>query len=252
MSLPRNEFRTPAEVLVEIRNVHHAFGPVRALDGVDLDVRRGECLALVGESGSGKTTLLRTLNRLVDPDRGTIRLRGRSVAELDPYELRRGLGYVPQTGGLLPHWTVGRNVALVPELLGRPADGVDAALERVGLDPGSFRDRYPRSLSGGQRQRVALARAIVHAPDLLLLDEPFGALDALTRAELQRLFRSKVADAGTTAVLVTHDLEEARRVADRIAVLRDGRLVGLGTFDELRAGGSDPWVRELFERAGVA
>ena len=254
-SQPGNDFDAATEVVLEARGVGHAFGSVRALDGVDLDVRRGECLALVGESGSGKTTLLRTFNRLVDPNDGEIRFEGRALSERDPIALRRGLGYVPQGGGLLPHWTVRRNVALVPRLLGRPAVAIDAAIDealsRVGLDPAEFGDRYPRSLSGGQRQRVALARALVHDPPLLLLDEPFGALDALTRSDLQRLFRERIEADEVTAVLVTHDLAEARRVADRIAVLREGRLLGVGSFDALRDAPPHPWISQLFARAGV-
>lgn len=231
------------------------------MDGVELQVLSGECLALVGESGSGKTTLLRMFNRLVDPDEGEVLMDGAPLSAEDPIQLRRRFGYVPQQGGLLPHWTVARNVSLVPDLLGMAAPGLVAErLREVGLPPEDFAHRWPRTLSGGQRQRVALARALAHRPSALLLDEPFGALDALTRSDLQRTFRQLVDDLRLTAILVTHDLEEARRVADRIAVMRAGKIVAVGTFDELAHGSSRPetdqgdgedYVARLFERAGV-
>ncbi len=237
---------------LEVRSVRKAFRAVVAVDGIDLAVRRGECVALVGESGSGKTTLLRMFNQLVTPDAGEVLLDGRSLVDRDAIEVRRGFGYVPQQGGLLPHWTVARNVGLVPRLLGREdRDAIRRRLSQVGLDPEEFADRWPRTLSGGQRQRVALARALVHEPAALLLDEPFGALDALTRAEVQRTFRELVTSQAITALLVTHDLEEARRVADRIAVLREGRLVATGSFEELAGSAGEPYVGQLFERAGV-
>lgn len=238
---------------LEARGVSRRFGDVLAVDGVDLKLRRGECLALVGESGSGKTTLLRMFNRLIEPDSGDVLLDGARVRDKDPIEVRRSFGYVPQHGGLLPHWSVARNVGLVPRLLDRE-DGarVAAVLEQVGLDAKEFGNRWPRTLSGGQRQRVALARALAHGPRALLLDEPFGALDALTRADLQRLFRDLVDRDGLSAILVTHDLNEARRVADRVGVMKDGRLVALGTFDSLTNGTPHPYVTALFQRAGVA
>ncbi len=238
---------------LEARGVTRRFEDVLAVSGVSLELRQGECLALVGESGSGKTTLLRMFNRLVEPDDGEVLLDGEPVRSADPIAVRRSFGYVPQHGGLLPHWSVARNVGLVPRLLGRPSeDAVRKALDQVGMTLDEFGDRWPRSLSGGQRQRVALARALAHEPKALLLDEPFGALDALTRADLQRLFREMVSRDGLSAVLVTHDLHEARRVADRIGVMKEGRLVALGTFERLTAGSVDPYVAALFERAGVS
>jgi osmoprotectant transport system ATP-binding protein len=230
------------------------FGVVVALDAVSLEVRRGECLGVIGESGSGKTTLLRCFNRLVEPDAGRILVGGADAATLDPIALRRRTGYVPQDGGLLPHWAVRRNVALVPRLLGSAA--ADAAAERalrlVGLEPERFGDRRPRELSGGQRQRVAVARALAAGPEVVLLDEPFGALDAITRADLQTVFLAIRRELGLSAVLVTHDLAEAFLLGDRIAVLRAGRVEQVGTAAELRATPATPYVRELLERARVA
>jgi osmoprotectant transport system ATP-binding protein len=243
-----------ADPVLEATRCVKQYGTVRALDGVSLAVAKGECVALVGESGSGKTTLLRTFNALVVPDKGSVRVLGRDVARQSPVALRRRLGYVPQAGGLLPHWTVLRNTALVPSLQGAddPETQARQALERVGLDPDAFGGRWPRRLSGGQRQRVALARALAAEPEVLLLDEPFGALDALTRAEAQRLLRGLLAAGDLTALLVTHDLHEAFSLADRVAVLRRGRLVALGAPDELRAADPGSYVHDLLERAGVA
>jgi osmoprotectant transport system ATP-binding protein len=221
---------------------------------VNLRVERGETVALVGESGSGKTTLLRTFNALVRPAEGEIRVGGRRVSSMDPVALRRSVGYVPQTGGLLPHWSVLRNAAMVPRLMGRPdAEAAGAgALARVGLDPASFGSRYPRSLSGGERQRVALARALAAEPGVILLDEPFGALDALTRSDAVALFRDVLAAGHVSALLVTHDLRVAFTLAGRIGVLRAGRLLQAGAPEELLHRPADPYVTALLERAGVA
>ncbi|HEX5714826.1 MAG TPA: ATP-binding cassette domain-containing protein [Thermoanaerobaculia bacterium] len=222
-----------------------------ALAGVSLEVPPGETLALVGESGSGKTTLLRLFNRMVDPSEGEVRVDGRPVSELDPIALRRGIGYVPQDGGLIPHWRVERNVDLVPRLLGWDVDRrkarVREMLELVGLSPEVHAPRYPAELSGGQRQRVALARALAADPPVVLLDEPFGALDALTRLELHRQFLELRKTLGKTLVLVTHDLAEAFRLADRIAVMRSGRILQIGAPEELAERPADPYVRALLD-----
>ena len=222
-----------------------------ALAGVSLEVPAGETLALVGESGSGKTTLLRLFNRMVDPSEGEVRVEGRPVSELDPIALRRRIGYVPQDGGLIPHWRVERNVDLVPRLLGWDADRrkarVREMLELVGLSPEIHSPRYPGELSGGQRQRVALARALAADPPVVLLDEPFGALDALTRLELHRQFLELRKTLGKTLVLVTHDLAEAFRLANRIAVMRGGRILQIGEPGELAERPADPYVRALLD-----
>jgi osmoprotectant transport system ATP-binding protein len=226
-----------------------------ALAGVNLEVLPGETVALVGESGSGKTTLLRTFNRMVEPSSGEARVEGTPVSSLDPIALRRRTGYVPQDGGLIPHWRVERNVELVPRLLGWEAGRRRARtremLELVGLSPETHAGRYPGELSGGQRQRVAFARALAADPPVVLLDEPFSALDALTRRELHRQFLDLKRALGKTVLLVTHDLAEAFRLADRIGVMRAGRLLQLGTPEELAARPADPYVEALLEMRRV-
>jgi osmoprotectant transport system ATP-binding protein len=230
------------------------YGSVVALDRVTIDVHRGECVALIGESGAGKTTLLRCFNRMTDPDEGRVLVDGADVGAMDPIPLRRRVGYVPQDGGLLPHWRVRRNVALVPWLRRLPDQDAlaDRALRLVGLEPETFGERWPRDLSGGQRQRVAVARALAASPDIVLLDEPFGALDAITRADLQTSFLSLRAELGLTLLLVTHDLHEALLLADRIAVMREGRIEQIASAATLRGAPATEYVRELLRRARVA
>jgi osmoprotectant transport system ATP-binding protein len=240
------------EPTLEAIGVAKTYGDgTAALAGVTLAILPGETVALVGESGSGKTTLLRTFNRMIEPSAGAVRIEGKPAAELDPIALRRRIGYVPQDGGLIPHWRVERNVELVPRLLGwdreRRRSRTREMLELVGLDPGAHAGRYPAELSGGQRQRVAFARALAADPPLILLDEPFGALDALTRLELHRQFLELKAHLGKTTLLVTHDLNEAFRLADRIGVMRGGRLLQLGTAAELAERPADPYVSALLE-----
>ena len=242
-----------ASPALEAVDVAKRFGAVTALDAVSLSVAHGECVALVGESGSGKSTLLRAFNALTRPDRGTVRVAGHDVAVADPVALRRAVGYVPQDGGLLPHWTVARNVALVPVLIGR-ADShalASAALESVGLEPAQFGGRWPHQLSGGQRQRVAFARALAAGPRIVLLDEPFGALDAITRGDIAELFLALRHRTGMTALLVTHDLHEAFLVADRVAVMHAGRIAQVDTPAVLTASPATPYVAELLRRARV-
>ncbi|MGQ0540020.1 MAG: ATP-binding cassette domain-containing protein [Gemmatimonadaceae bacterium] len=227
------------------------YGDVAVLHQVSLAVEEGTCVALVGESGSGKTTLLHTFNRLVEPNEGVVQVAGRDVKSADPVTLRRSIGYVPQDGGLLPHWNVHRNVALVPWLLGQSdrAKRADASLELVGLDPAEFGVRLPSELSGGQRQRVAIARALAARPEIVLMDEPFGALDAITRSELQRTFAELRSRLHVTTLLVTHDLREARALADRVAVMRHGRIEQDAAMAELESRPATPYVSELVQRA---
>jgi osmoprotectant transport system ATP-binding protein len=242
-----------SDVALAARNVSKRYGAVVALDAVSLDVVRGECVALIGESGSGKTTLLRCFNRLTDPDAGSVLVDGADAAGLDPVGLRRRVGYVPQESGLLPHWRVQRNAALVPWLRRAPdaeAQG-QRALALVGLDPAAIGPRWPRELSGGQRQRVAVARALAGQPDIVLLDEPFGALDAITRADLQGTVVELRRRLGFTALLVTHDLAEAFLLADRVAVMHAGRIEQTASPDELRRSPATPYVRALLARARV-
>ena len=239
---------------LDVEHVTKRFGRLVALDDVSLTVPAGACVALVGESGSGKSTLLRCFNRMVDPDVGTVRVDGADVAGVDPVRLRRRTGYVPQDGGLLPHWSVARNVALVLRLTDAPnaEERARDALSLVGLDPSVFADRWPRELSGGQRQRVAIARALAAEPAVVLLDEPFGALDAITRAELQESFGALRNRVGMTCVLVTHDLHEALLLATHVAVLRRGRIEQVATPPSLVTEPATDYVRTLLQRARVA
>jgi osmoprotectant transport system ATP-binding protein len=223
-------------------------GRVVAVDDVSLEVAEGEFLAIVGGSGSGKTTLLRLANRLIEADRGRITVEGEDVGNVDPIGLRRRIGYVFQSGGLFPHINVAGNIGITPKLLGTPADEiaarVDELLDLVRLDRAQYRDRLPHELSGGQRQRVGVARALAAKPRIVLMDEPFGALDPLTRDALGDDYRALHRKFGLTTVMITHDMTEAILLADRVAVMRGGRLLAEGTPAELSRSG-DAYVGEL-------
>jgi osmoprotectant transport system ATP-binding protein len=236
------------------KDVVKRFDSVPVLNRVTLSVERGDIIALVGESGSGKTTLLRLFNRMIAPDEGEVSVGGRNVHTLNPVQLRRSIGYVQQEGGLIPHWTVLRNAALVPRLrrMASPDELASMALQLVGLPPEEFGTRRPGELSGGQRQRVALARALAAEPEIILLDEPFRALDAITRAELVEGVQAVLREIGVTALLVTHDIRTALDVADRVAVLRGGRFEQIAPADELRSSPATPYVQQLLYRAGEA
>ncbi|MGH7537130.1 MAG: ATP-binding cassette domain-containing protein [Gemmatimonadales bacterium] len=219
---------------------------------VSFEVGAGETLVLLGRSGSGKTTTLKLINRLLEPTGGEIRVAGRPTRDAEPHRLRRGIGYVIQDVGLLPHFTVAQNVGIVPQLEGWPpervAPRVRELLALVGLDPGRFADRRPHQLSGGQRQRVGVARALAADPPLLLLDEPFGALDPITRVELQREFKGLQVRLGKAMVFVTHDVREGLLLGTRIGLMQDGRLVFLGTPGEFRRS-DHPECRAFLEAA---
>jgi osmoprotectant transport system ATP-binding protein len=223
-------------------------GRVKAVDDVSLEVGAGEFLAIVGGSGSGKTTLLRMANRLIDADTGSIRIEGEDVRGCDPVALRRRIGYVFQSGALFPHMSVAANIGITPKLLGQPADWiasrVDELLDLVRLDRAQYRDRLPHELSGGQRQRVGVARALAARPKIVLMDEPFGALDPLTRDALGDDYRALHDKLGLSTVMITHDMTEAILLADRIAVMRAGRLLAQGTPAEL-SHTDDAYVGEL-------
>ncbi len=217
---------------IEFRRVSYRLGDRRLiLSELSLEVQAGETLVLLGRSGSGKTTALKLVNRLLVPSEGEVAVEQVPTTEWDVIRLRRRIGYVIQEVGLFPHFTVARNVALLPTLERWPAERIRARVEEllrlVGLDPVAFRDRYPHELSGGQRQRVGVARALAGDPPILLMDEPFGALDPLTRADLQQEFRRLQQQLRKTIVFVTHDLREALLLASRIALVEAGRLVGV-------------------------
>jgi osmoprotectant transport system ATP-binding protein len=226
----------PSDVAIEFRGVDYCINdiPGRAIvSDVLLTVLRGETLVLLGRSGSGKTTLLKLINRMLVPTQGQVFVEGRATTDTDPIHLRRGIGYVIQEAGLFPHFTIAENVALVPSLEKwnptRIAARVEELLQLVGLNPAEFSARHPRELSGGQRQRVGVARALAADPPILLMDEPFGALDPVTRAELQREFSALARRLKKTIVFVTHDIREALLLGQRIALLQAGRLVALGS-----------------------
>jgi len=224
--------------VVELRNIGYTIGGNKILDDLNLQIAPGEILILLGESGCGKTTTLKLINRLIEPTEGEVFVEGKPNSSWDPIELRRHIGYVLQEAGLFPHFTVAENVSLVLRLNGwdenKKRERTDEMLDLVGLDPARFADRFPHELSGGQRQRVGVARALAADPSIVLLDEPFGALDAITRTNLQKEFARLVRDLGKTAVFVTHDLHEAMLLGSRIALMDKGRIVLLDTPENFR------------------
>ena len=240
--------------MISIRHVSKSFdhGQHFAVDDVSFDVRVGETLVLLGSSGCGKTTLLKLINRLLEPTSGRIEVDGKDIAEQDPITLRRRIGYVFQGIGLFPHMTVEENVGMVPRLLGwsqkRRRDRAYELLRTVGLAPEEYAGRLPSELSGGQQQRVGVGRALAANPDYLLMDEPFGALDALTRDTLQQELLSIKNGLEKTIVFVTHDIFEALALGDRIAVLHGGRLEQIGTREEIRQDPATDFVRNLFAK----
>jgi len=239
--------------LIELIDISKAYpgSDVPAVRALSLTVSDGEFLVLVGDSGSGKTTTLNMINRLIEPSAGTIRIDGEDALTSDPVRLRRRMGYVFQGAGLFPHMTVAENVAVTPRLLGWAKDAietrVDELLNLVRLAPAEYRARLPRELSGGQQQRVALARALAARPKIMLMDEPFGALDPLIRDDLADEYRQIHDTLGLTTIFVTHDMTEAMLHGDRIAVMHDGALVQIGTPNELLASPADDFVRALVE-----
>ena len=236
--------------MIDLRGICRRFGPDLVVDNLSFGVSRGELLSLVGGSGSGKTTTLKMINRLVEPSAGSVFVEGRDVRQMAGHELRRGIGYAFQKVGLFPHLTVGENIGVTPRLLGwepaRIAARVAELLEMMDLDA-ALASRLPASLSGGQAQRVGVARALAANPSVMLLDEPFGALDPLTRDRLQLSFRELQRRLELTVVFVTHDMTEALSLADRLAVLRAGKLVQIGTPRELLSAPASEYVELLMD-----
>ena len=230
--------------------VRYADGTRDAVAGVSFDVAAGSFVALLGPSGCGKTTLLRTVNKLVPLESGTITIDGENIDDVDPVRMRRGIGYAIQAVGLFAHMDVAHNVAVVPELLGWRRAEIDARIDEVlrlvRLDPTRYRTRRPRQLSGGEAQRVGVARALAARPKALLMDEPFGALDAIVRRELQHELAEIVRTLGTTTIFVTHDIDEALLLADRIVIMREGAIEQIGTAMDILGRPATPFVRDLF------
>jgi len=239
--------------MIEFQQVGKSFGGQAVVEDVSLTIAPGEFVVLIGRSGSGKSTTLKMVNRLVEHDRGRILLAGREIRSFQPEDLRRRMGYAIQSTGLFPHWTVERNIACVPTLLKWPAarirDRVTELLELLQLSPALYRGRYPNELSGGQQQRVGVARALAADPDVLLMDEPFGALDPITRDALQTELARIHRLSGKTIVLVTHDIDEALRLGSRIVLLDHGRIVQVGTPRQLLAEPASAFVRDFIGRS---
>jgi osmoprotectant transport system ATP-binding protein len=235
----------PGSAFLEIEGLAKRHGDRAALDGVSLSIAAGQFVALVGPSGSGKTTLLKSINRLVEPDEGVVRIEGRDVRELPVVALRHGIGYVIQSIGLFPHMNVAENINIVPRLIGSDEDRAAELLDLVAL-PADMAGRYPRELSGGQQQRVGVARALAARPKLMLMDEPFGALDPVTRDALGRAYRDLHDRLGLTTLMVTHDVAEALLLADRIVVLIEGRIRADAAPAEI-VSNPDPDVRAMID-----
>lgn len=237
--------------MIELENVQKSYdgGATLAVADTSLTVASGEFLGLIGASGCGKTTTLKMINRLEEPSSGEIRVNGRNVLEQNPESLRRNIGYVFQGIGLFPHRSVAQNVAAVPRLLGWSEDEIrsrcEECMDLVGLPYAEYGERSPNQLSGGQQQRVGVARALAAKPDVVLMDEPFGALDPITRSELQEEFKNIQQRMDLTVVMVTHDMTEALLLADRIAVMREGQVLQIGTPHELLTAPSHDYVRDI-------
>ena len=237
-------------IVLEQLTKHYPGQEKPAVDALDLTIPEGEIVILVGPSGCGKTTTLKMINRIIEPSSGIIRLQGEDVTRADPDDLRRRIGYVIQQVGLFPHHTIGRNIAAVPRLLGwsrqRIDDRLDELFHLVGMDPAIYRDRYPKELSGGQRQRIGVARALAADPPVMLMDEPFGALDPISRERLQNEFLRLQGQIGKTIVFVTHDIDEAIKMGDRIAILREGSTIAqYDTPETVLAAPADDFVKEF-------
>lgn len=236
---------------INIENITKKYGDIYAVRDLSLDIEGGELMMLIGPSGSGKTTTLRMINRLIDPDNGKIRINDEDVSNYDPVKLRRNIGYVIQQIGLFPHMNVKDNIGIIPKLEGWGSKSIEKRVKRlldlVALPSETFMNRYPLELSGGQQQRVGLARALAMDPSLLLMDEPFGALDPILRIQLQEEFINIKKELGKTIIFVTHDIEESFKLGDRIAIMRNASLEQLGTADELVLNPSNDFVSEIVD-----
>ncbi len=241
--------------MIEFQNIGKSYGGLRVIDGLNLKIERGELVVVIGASGSGKSTLLKMINRMEDHDAGRILFDGEEIYKFKVRDLRLRMGYAIQSVGLFPHWTVARNIATVPQMLGWDKHRIDQRvtelLELFQLDPELYRQRYPHQLSGGQQQRIGVARALAADPDVLLMDEPFGALDPVTRAALQDELKRVHQLSGKTIVLVTHDIDEALLLATRIVLLDQGRVVQVGTPLELLGNPANDMVVDFVGRGDI-
>jgi len=241
--------------MIEFQNISKSYGLVTAIDGVNLKIDRGEFVVLIGASGSGKSTMLKMINRMENHDAGRILFDGEEIYSFKVRDLRLRMGYAIQSVGLFPHWTVERNIATVPQMLGWTAqkirDRVTTLLQLFDLDPETYRTRYPHQLSGGQQQRVGVARALAADPDVLLMDEPFGALDPVIRASLQLEMKRVHQASGKTIVMVTHDIDEALHLATKIVLLDQGKIVQLATPLELLATPANAFVVDFVGRGDI-
>ncbi len=241
--------------MIEFQNISKFYGPVQAISGLNLKIARGEFVVLIGASGSGKSTLLRMINRMENHDEGRILLDGREIYSFAVRDLRLRMGYAIQSVGLFPHWTVERNIAVVPKMLGWSASKIDTRvtelLQLFDLDPDIYRKRLPHQLSGGQQQRVGVARALAADPDVLLMDEPFGALDPVIRASLQLEMKRVHQQSGKTIVMVTHDVDEALLLATKIVLLDQGQVVQIGTPLQLLAQPASAVVSDFVGRSDI-
>jgi osmoprotectant transport system ATP-binding protein len=235
--------------MIDLKNVSKKYGETVAVDNLNLEVKTGEICVLIGPSGCGKTTTLKMINRLIEPSSGQILIDGRDSSRLKAFELRRGIGYAIQSVGLFPHLTVAENIAVVPKLLGWQKPKIEARvtelLELIGLEPNRYANTYPKALSGGQAQRVGVARALAADPSVLLFDEPFGAVDPLTRERLQNEFLALQQRLKKTVVFVTHDIDEAIKLSDRIAIMKDGKLEQYATPEEMLEQPANDFVRDF-------
>lgn len=235
--------------MIEIKNLTKVFGTLRAVDGVSFELEKGDTLALVGTSGSGKTTTLKLVNRLIEPTQGEIFINGENVFKLPPEQMRRRMGYVIQNIGLFPHYTIEENISVVPKLLNWNPDEIKercySLLKRLHLDPDQYLKKFPRQLSGGQKQRVGIARALAADPPIILMDEPFGALDPITRFDIQQDFLNLEELSSKTTIIVTHDVEEAFILGDKICVLDEGKMQQLGSPKDLLFHPANDFVKQF-------
>lgn len=241
--------------MIKLSNVTKKYGNFVAVDSISMDIKQGELMVILGPSGCGKSTTLRLINKMVTISEGDILVRGKNIVDIDDVELRKSIGYVIQSIGLFPHMSVGKNIATVPTLLNWEKETIskriDKMLELVGLSPEKYKEKKPAQLSGGEAQRIGVARALAADPDILLMDEPFGAVDPINRLRLQREFRQIQQNLNKTVLFVTHDVEEALLLADRICIMNHGKIIQIGTPEEISINPKNEFVKEFFKGEGI-